>query len=41
MASTDFNPSTTIRCIDCERAYYDENFAGEPCRECGSLLPMN
>ena len=36
-----FNPHTTIRCENCSKAYYDENYAGEPCRDCGMLLPMN
>lgn len=36
-----FNPSTVIRCEGCQMAHYDENYAGEPCRDCGMLLPMN
>jgi len=26
-----------FRC-ECGRAYYDEQYKGEPCRECGELL---
>lgn len=35
----DPEPSTTIRCEDCGKAHYDENYAGEACRECGAILP--
>jgi len=36
---TDPEPHTTIRCEECGMAHHDENYAGEPCRDCGALLP--
>jgi len=27
-----------ITCDDCGKVYHDENYAGEACRDCGSLL---
>jgi len=34
---TRFEPTVALRC-ECGKAYYDENYRGEPCRDCGALL---
>jgi rRNA maturation endonuclease Nob1 len=31
-------PVMVLRCDGCDRAYYDDNYRGEPCRECGRVL---
>lgn len=31
-------PTVALRCGNCLKAYYDTNYRGEPCRECGELL---
>jgi DNA-directed RNA polymerase subunit RPC12/RpoP len=33
-----YEPSVSVRCSDCGRAYYDDEYRGEACRECGALL---
>jgi hypothetical protein len=41
MATTNYPtdaPTVAVRCPNCTKAYYDENYRGEPCRECGELL---
>jgi len=35
---TDFEPTVAVRCGNCMKAYYDVNYNGEPCRDCGELL---
>jgi rRNA maturation endonuclease Nob1 len=37
MATTP-EPQFVLRCDTCGRAYYDEQYRNENCRECGSVL---
>lgn len=37
MATNNFEPTVAVRC-QCGKAYYDVQFIGEPCRDCGALL---
>jgi hypothetical protein len=38
MATNDqFVPTVAVRC-DCGKAYYDTQYIGEPCRDCGVIL---
>jgi hypothetical protein len=34
---TDAEPTVDTRC-QCGATYYDANYRGEPCRQCGELL---
>jgi len=35
---TRHEPTVALRCQNCMKAYYDTQYRGEPCRECGELL---
>lgn len=39
MRDNPFANAARITCENCGKVHRDENFAGEPCRECGLLLP--
>lgn len=38
MQQTTQPPTVAVRCSACKKAHYDENYKGEPCRECGAIL---